>query len=172
MLAVGFAGQSQAAAGHFLFQEGQRQWLLANAVEHHAFATGLDVPLRLMAAGAQGQLLEVGIFAGAGGRVQAVQAAHLELAVAVGLLAAGEAPAHIGEQFVTGVVCQVGGFLQNAGAGHILDHEATGFIAGLEQQLAAPGAQFALHAHSADVRIAWWGGQHLAAGEQGQQGGE
>ncbi|MNN76467.1 hypothetical protein D3C81_1928500 [compost metagenome] len=125
-----------------------------------------------MAAGAQGQLFEIGIFAGAGGRFQAVQAAHLELAVVVGLLAAGEAPAHVGKQFVTGVVCQVRCFLQNAGAGHILDHETAGFVAGFEQQLAATGAQLALHARSADVWVAWWRGQHLAAGEQGQQGGD
>jgi hypothetical protein len=67
-----------------------------------------------VAAGAQGQLLEVGVFAGAGGGFQAVQAGDVQLAVAAGLLAAGQAAAQVGEQLVLGVLGQVGGFLQDA----------------------------------------------------------
>ncbi len=42
VLAVGFAGKGQAAAGYFLFQKRQGQRLLAHATEHHA------LPLALM----------------------------------------------------------------------------------------------------------------------------
>ncbi|MNH13223.1 hypothetical protein D3C79_727890 [compost metagenome] len=106
-----------------------------------------------MAIGAQGQLLEVGVVASAGGGFQAVQAADFQLAVVVGLLGAREATAHVGEQLGIGVLGQVGGLLQDAGAGDVVDHEAACFAAGLEQQAAAVGAQFALHACGADVRV-------------------
>ncbi|EJT84202.1 hypothetical protein PPS11_24748 [Pseudomonas putida S11] len=103
-----------------------------------------------MAVGAQGQLLEVGVFTGAGGRFQAVQAANFKLAVVVGLSAAGEAATDVGEQFVVGVLGEVGGFLQDAGCGDVADHESAVFAARLEQQLTTAGTQLALHARSAD----------------------
>ncbi|MNH23208.1 hypothetical protein D3C79_830970 [compost metagenome] len=125
-----------------------------------------------MAVGAQGQLLEVGVFTSAGGRFQAVQAANFQLAVVVGLPAAGEAATDVGEQLVVGVLGEVGGLLQDAGGGDVVDHESAVFAARLEQQLATGGTQLALHARGADVRVAGGVSHELAAGEQGQQGGE
>lgn len=93
--------------------------------------------------------------------------AYFQLAVVGGLLAAGKAPSDIGKQLVVGILGQVGGLLQDAGGGDVVDHEGAVFAARLEQQLATGGTQFALHARGADVRVVGGVSHELATAEQG-----
>ena len=106
----------------------------------------------------------------AGAQAPEVSLAFLEFMSPDIATAGDDLPTHIGEQLALGVG-QACGFLQDAGAADVVDHQAALLIARLEHQFAVSSGQLPLHPRLPDVRGTFSRAiEQLASGEQRQQG--
>ena len=98
--------------------------VLVARVKELALAAGLDVPVWLMAAGAQGLALEVEVVAARPLTLQAIDLVDLETAVVAFALAAAQATGQIGEQAGLAITAELHDCALDACAAAIDQHEA------------------------------------------------
>lgn len=174
-LTIGFAAEIQATVRHLFFQIRQGQRLLIRAVQYQALATDFHLPERLVAAGAQGQALEVEVVAAVSFTLQTIDLVDFEATIAALALAAAQAPGQIGEQAGLAITAKLHDFALDTGGVAIDQHEATLFLAGSEHQLTIFDLDLTLQASRwrwafrlAGVDLA--GGQEREKGDAGKQG--